>query len=109
MYPPPCSLSFLLTIQNNVFHSHKSLDSLFKTVNEELSLVADWFCANRLTLNLEKTNFIIFKSHRKSMPLANQMSLVINGVPATGYYHHISRGICRPTFDLERTHKKYMK
>src|SRR6218665_954736 len=83
MYPPLCSLSFLLTIQLNVFHSHKSLDYLFKTVNEELSLVADWFCANRLTLNLEKTNFIIFKLHRKSMPLANQMSLVINGVPIT--------------------------
>src|SRR6218665_2752558 len=23
----------------------------------------------------------------------------------TGYYHQISRSICRPTFDLERTHK----
>src|SRR6218665_3916859 len=44
---------------------------------------SDWFCANRLTLNLEKTNFIIFKSHRKNMPLVNQMSLVINGVPIT--------------------------
>src|SRR6218665_592622 len=39
--------------------------------------------ANRLTLNLEKRNLIIFKSHRKSMPLANEMSLVINGVPIT--------------------------
>ena len=78
------TLFFILFADDtNVFHSHKSLDSLFKTVNEELSLVADWFCANRLTLNLEKTNFIIFKSHRKSMPLANQMSLVINGVPIT--------------------------
>src|SRR6218665_1366818 len=38
----------------NVFYSHASLDYLFKIVNEELSLVADWFCANRLTLNLEK-------------------------------------------------------
>ena len=28
-------------------------------------------------------NFIIFKSHRKSMPLANQKSLVINCVPIT--------------------------
>src|SRR6218665_21901 len=46
-------------------------------------VVAGWFCANRLTLNFEKTNFTIFKSHRKSMPLANQMSLVINGVPIT--------------------------
>src|SRR6218665_1535703 len=36
-----------------------------------------------LLLIWKKTNFIIFKSHRKSMPLANQMSLVINGVPIT--------------------------
>jgi len=78
------TLFFILFADNtNIFYSHASLDSLFKIVNEELSLVADWFSANRLTLNLEKTNFIIFKSHRKSMPLANQMSLVINGVPIT--------------------------
>ena len=77
-------LSFILFADDtNVVHFHKSLDSLFKIVNEELSLVADWFCANRLTLNLEKTNFIIFKSHMKSMLLANQMSLVISGVPIT--------------------------
>jgi hypothetical protein len=37
-------------------------------VNSELAAVADWFRANRLSLNLNKTNFIIFRSHRKSIP-----------------------------------------
>ena len=73
----------LFADDTNVFYSHKSLHSLFETVNAELTLAADWFCANKLTLNLEKTNFIIFKSHRKSGPLDNQMSLNINDVPIT--------------------------
>ena len=73
----------LFADDTNVFFSHKSLYSLFETVNAELSLAADWFCANKLTLNLEKTNFIIFKSHRKTGPLENQMLLNINDVPIT--------------------------
>jgi Reverse transcriptase (RNA-dependent DNA polymerase) len=73
----------LFADDTNVFYSHGSLQTLFEIVNAELSLAADWFCANKLTLNLDKTNFIIFKSHRKIGPLDNQMSLYINDVPIT--------------------------
>src|ERR1043165_8313011 len=51
----------LFADDTNVFFSHKSLYSLFETVNAEQSLAADWFCANKLTLNLEKNKLYHFQ------------------------------------------------
>jgi len=70
----------LFADDTNVFYWHKSLDTLFQTVNAELSLAANWFSANKLTLNLDKTNYILFKSHRKSSPSQHPL-LSINGTP----------------------------
>ena len=47
--------------------SSPDLDSLFSKVNEELEKAADWFCANKLTLNVSKTKYLIFRS--KKMPI----------------------------------------
>ena len=65
-------LHFILFADDtNVFLSHKSFDRLLELVNFELIAVADWFKANRLSLNLSKTNFVLFRSHRKSVPHQN--------------------------------------
>jgi len=49
-------------------------------MNQELAKVTDWFYANKLSLNLNKTSYILFCSHRKKVPsIINQ--LVINGTP----------------------------
>ena len=47
--------------------SSPDLESLFSKVNEELAKAADWFCANKLTLNVSKTKYLIFRS--KNMPI----------------------------------------
>jgi hypothetical protein len=68
----------LFADDTNVFYSHSSLETLFDIVNTELTLAADWFCANKLTLNLTKTNYILFRSHRKTCP--SQLPILsING------------------------------
>jgi hypothetical protein len=61
----------LFADDTNVFYSHSWIHTLFQIVNMELELVADWFKANRLSLNLEKTNYIVFKSHRKKSQWEN--------------------------------------
>src|ERR1043165_4798785 len=70
----------LFADDTNVFDSHSSLETLFQIVNNELSLAANWFCANKLTLNLDKTNYILFRSHRKQCP-SQYPILSINGSP----------------------------
>jgi len=72
----------LFADDTNAFTSHKSLDTLFQIANHELNKLSNWFKANRLSLNLEKTNYIIFTSHRKSIPPHNQ-KLLIEDTPIT--------------------------
>lgn len=45
----------------NLLYSNKDLKLLRKHMNEDLKLIFDWLCANRLSLNVSKTEFIIFK------------------------------------------------
>ena len=58
----------LFADDSNVFFSDKSYDSLYQTANQELLKIADWFRSNKLSLNLNKTNYILFCSHRKKIP-----------------------------------------
>ena len=62
-------LHFILFADDtNVFLCHKLLDVLIETINNELKLISTWFCANRFSLNIKKTHFNLFHSHRKSIP-----------------------------------------
>jgi len=78
----PTLFFILFADDTNVFYSNGSWQTLIQIVNFELSTIAAWFQANKLTLNLEKTNFILFKSHRKINPSGN-LSLFINDSPIT--------------------------
>ena len=44
----------------NIFISGHNLDNLILTLNSELEVANDWFSANLLSLNIKKTNHIIF-------------------------------------------------
>ena len=79
----PTMFFILFADDTNVFYSHKSLQKLNQIVNEELGLMAEWFSANKLTLNLDKTNFILFKSHRKIGSSEDLLKLSVNGMPIT--------------------------
>src|SRR6218665_2603534 len=73
-------LKFMLSADDtNIFASHHSYEALFQLMNEELSHVNDLFALNKLSLNLKKTNYILFRSHRKPIP-SNTLTLHINNV-----------------------------
>ena len=40
------------------FYSDKDLQHLEKTVNQELGEINTWLCANKLSLNIDKTHFV---------------------------------------------------
>ena len=59
-------LSFILFADDtNLFFSHKYADVLVKTMNQELPKITSWLSANKLSLNVKKTHFMIFKTKRK--------------------------------------------
>ena len=72
----------LFADDTNVFNSHKSIEALVNHTNTELQKIAIWFQANKLTLNIDKTNFIIFRSHQKALPLPDP-NLIIMGTSIT--------------------------
>ena len=56
---------FLFADDTNLLFAEKSLKSLETVVNKELECVCDWLLANKLTLNIKKSKFVIFHPHQK--------------------------------------------
>jgi len=50
--------AILFADDTTLFHSSNNLTQLTKDMNTELTKVVHWLNANRLSLNVEKTNFI---------------------------------------------------
>ena len=50
-----------------IFASGNNLKYLYKKVNADLKRLGDWFASNSLTLNLDKSKYIIFKPKRKEI------------------------------------------
>ena len=49
----------------NLFHTNQSLKNLNKLVNRDMKQLNNWLSANKVSLNVEKTELVIFKSPRK--------------------------------------------
>lgn len=68
-------LKFILFADDTtVYFSAKKLETLENTINEELTKVSMWLTANRLTLNIQTTNSILFAGN-KCIRKKNQLRL----------------------------------
>ena len=50
----------LFADNTNLFCSDNNIRTLFETAKQELSQIIDWFLANKLSLNVEKTKYMLF-------------------------------------------------
>ena len=68
---PRCTTLFtsLFADDTGLFTSSPDLNDLIQQTNSELSKVATWFTANKLTLNVSKTKYLIFRT--KKMPISH--------------------------------------
>ena len=51
---------YLFADDTNIYLESADLKKLEKTMNKELEKLHEWLCFNRLSLNISKTNFVIF-------------------------------------------------
>ena len=58
---------YLFADDTNIYFESSNLLHLHKTINKELRKVRKWLESNRLALNIDKTNFVIFHSAGKVM------------------------------------------
>jgi hypothetical protein len=63
--------SLLYADDTTLTMSDADLIKLFKLANLELAKLADWFKANRLTLNISKTKFILFRNKTQGVDFSN--------------------------------------
>ena len=58
---------FLFADDTSIFYSHSDPNKLHSTLNDELRNFDVWLKCNKLSVNLQKTNYIIFKSRQKKL------------------------------------------
>ena len=58
---------------SNMFITGKNPDDLVIKRNAEIVKVVDWLKINKLSLNLKKTHFIIFKKSQQKIHLENEL------------------------------------
>ena len=66
----------LFADDTNLFCKHKNPLLLKVNINNELSNVNSWLCANKLSLNIEKSSFVIF--HPPQRKILSNFDLMLN-------------------------------
>ena len=74
LYADDTSLSSIL---KTFWEGNSSLTS--KNINDEILLIHDWLLANKLSLNINKTKFMIFRHPQKSVNHILNLKVHING------------------------------
>ena len=59
----------------NLFHTNKSVKSLNKLLNRDMKQLNNWLSANKISLNVEKTEVVVFKSPRKVLSAETKIKL----------------------------------
>ena len=65
----------LFADDTNLFMSHKDPVYLATSLNSECNKLSAWFKANKLSLNLKKKNFMLFKPRQKKYHFPMQISV----------------------------------
>ena len=60
----------------NLFYKSNTLLALQTDLNKELAEVCKWLCVNKLSLNIKKSNFVIF--HPRQRKIETNVRIVIN-------------------------------
>ena len=63
------SKCILFADDTTIYLSSKNVFTLQRDVEHDMNALSDWFCANKLSLNITKTNFIIFNPKRSVIDL----------------------------------------
>ena len=65
--------AILFADDTNLFYSHNNVEELFRIMNAELCHLSDLFCVNKLSLNTDKTKYVLFHKAKSK----DNLSLVL--------------------------------
>ena len=67
---------YLFADDTNIYYEADNMEKLETVINKELRKLGTWLIVNRLSLNIDKTNFLIFHPYNK--PLKQRITLKIH-------------------------------
>jgi hypothetical protein len=70
-------LPIIFADDTNIFVQGKSLPETISTINSEMIKINEWLRVNRLSLNIDKTNFMIFSTAKKE--ISQEVNVAIDG------------------------------
>ena len=73
--------SYLFADDANIFLKHKNINILVRNLNNKLCKVNSWLCANKLSLHMDKSNFVLFHSTQKQLPKSVTLSINNQSLP----------------------------
>ena len=73
----PNLFAILFADDSNFFCTGNDIDTLIDIVNHELKTIVSWLNSNKMSLNVDKTHFMIFKSQSKKV--SREKNIIING------------------------------
>ena len=92
----------------NLLYTNNSIKKLNKMLNKDLKNLTNWLNANKISLNVGKTEMILFKPIKKpsdcqlkvsEYPFKHNKNMLKNmAVLLYTYFHNISLNLLRPTF-----------
>lgn len=89
----------------NMFCSGKNMDELLQSVEKELTVLKKWFDYNKLSLNENKTKFMIFSGNRTH----SNAKLQLNGVEIERVYETTFLGVILDNKFSWKPHIEYIR
>ena len=59
--------TILFADDTSIFLSDKNYDTLLNTMNNELLIITKWLSANKLSLNIKKTHYMVFSGKKSNL------------------------------------------
>ena len=67
--------TFLFADDTSLFYSHKDPNQPIHVMSCELSKISEWLKINKLSLNVAKTNYILFRPRQKPITVSDTITL----------------------------------
>ena len=70
---------YLFADDTTISYSHQNIKTVEDVLNSELANVSNWLVANKLSLNVKKSNVLLFRTKNESKTA--KINLVLDGIP----------------------------
>ncbi len=100
LYKATDLFTLMFADDTSAFKSGKNLKTLTEQMNQEINKLAVWFRANKMAVNVEKTKFIIFRTHGKKIDHNEAIIKFDANEPGQPYNNEM-------VYQLERIHNEH--